>query len=202
MLKFLSFVAVLLVASSASVPSFATEEETECHGNAGYLIVGYERDGGYQDFLVKRRSSPSQDVPCEAVRGPEDFVISELDKTHTDDNRIYRFIALKDDLLVVEREEGSASTTSYLLMVDLKARASDDSIGSYHGVEGVDDSGVSFWVATDIKPTRRNCPKDYKYDGSAKYEHAQAFIMQKVKLDFASRKIVPSPSIKCEVLAD
>lgn len=200
-MKALGLAALLVVATAW--PAASQEEEAECHENESFVLIAYQRADEFTDFLVKAKSSPDQDIPCRFDPQPQDFTVSELDKTHSDDNRFYNFLAMKDDLLVVERVEGGVGiTTSYVLMVDLKKRESSDEIGVSEELDEIDTASVSFWKHTHIQPNRKNCPKDYKVNGGVKYEGAMAFIQRKITLDLTSRKLSESAVLRCIVLAD
>jgi len=187
--------AVLVVASLTSPPAWSSDPR--CHENPTYFVVEHRAD-----VLAKAKTHPSQEIPCEFVPEARDFQTSRAREDDPDADRAYYFVALKDDLLVVEQVLGSGVTEAALLTIDLKSRRISHELHAYDELESVDDSGVSFWTTTTIKPDEKNCPDDYKIDGSADHDHAQAFIQQKMTLDFASRTIIESPTTRCAVLAD
>ncbi|WP_112661906.1 hypothetical protein [Microvirga flavescens] len=201
MIEALGRLAGSLLMITLPVLAVAGEASPQCYSNAGYLIVEYERNGEFPDFLVKPKSSSSQETPCRFDPQPQDF--SDLDTTHSDDDRTYRFVILKDDLLVVQRDQGVGVTTSYLLTIDLKTRSSNDELGSPDEVDVVDDSHISFWQGTDIKPTKKNCPEYYNPAKLKKmFDDAIAVVQKRVTFDLSTRQLAEQSVTRCVALSD
>lgn len=198
--KMLLIIVVALV-STVSQPVFALEEADECHENAYYAVMKYFRDAAYPDFMIRRKPALRSSSPCSLIIDPEDFRVGDLDKTYKAEGRAYRFVALKDNLLVVERQEGYDGTgiyDTYLLIINLATHESSDELGIHTGIDKVEESRVSFWRRLEIRPTKENCPNNYKYDGDKEDDYAIAYMESRLTFDLSTQKLIKHP-VECIV---